>query len=78
MKNQAKRKAASDENELGNTINISAWAMQNERFNYLGEDTFPLEIKLGKTEEEILFDLVGKLSIPMNSLNAIPFLFKQS
>ena len=71
MKNQAKQKAANDDNELGNRLSSPALTLQNELFYQVGEDSFTSQFNLGKTEEQILIDIVGKLTIPGNSLNTI-------
>jgi len=78
MKNQAKQKAANDQKELGNRINIPALTMQYELFNQVEEDSFIPLFKPGKTGEEFLIDLNGKLSILTKSLNAVPSFFNQS
>ena len=74
MKNQTKQKACNDENEFDR----SALTKQNKLINHDGEDSNTAKSKLGKTEKEILFDLVGELSIPINSFNTIPSVFKRN
>jgi len=61
-----------------NRFNIPTATIQNEVYNQVGEGSFSLLFKLGKSDEEILSDLIGKLSIPTNSLNAMPSLFIQN
>ena len=78
MKNQAKEKAANDENEPGNRLNSRALTLHNALFYQVGEGLAIPLFEPGKTEEEILIDLVGELSIPTKSLNAKPSNFKQS
>lgn len=74
MKNQTKQKASNDENEFDR----SALTKQYKLINHDGEDSSTPKIKLGKTKEEILFALVGELSIPINSFNIILSPLKQN
>lgn len=62
----------------GDRTYIPPLSMQNDPFNPAGEDLFIQQFKLGKTEEEILCDLVWKLSIPTKPLSITPSLYNQS
>ncbi len=78
MKNRTKKYV--EKNVIGprSWLNWLALKEQNELLNKAEVGLDSQLFKLIKTEEEILIDLFGKLSIPITSLNETPSPFKQS
>jgi hypothetical protein len=69
MKNQNNQKSAEHEKAIGNGNNFSPLAEPKKLFDTTGKDLFPQQFKPGNSEERILIDIVGKLTIPVNALN---------
>lgn len=78
MNNQTNYKRAIDENETDKSLNIHVSTMKKEIFSLDAEAPIAPQSKLGKTEEEKLIGIFGKLVIPTLSLNAKVSIIKKN
>jgi len=78
MNNLIEQKESNDDKEPENKINILSLAIQIEPFRKDEENSLSLNFKLGKSEENTLADLFGKLSIPTKPLSDLPSNIKRS
>ena len=78
MNNLTEHKVSNDENAPEIKINTLSLAIQIKPFKKDKENSLSLEFKLGKSEEETLADLFGKLTIPTKPLTELPTNIKQS
>jgi len=70
MNNQLNHKEVIDKDESGNRPIFPVLRIKQELFTQVGENLILPQFKLVKTDEEILIDIFGKLSIPTISLHA--------
>jgi hypothetical protein len=70
MNKKTNHKEVIDKNEPEKRPIFTVLTMKKELFTQVGEDLIVPQIKLGKTDEEILIGIFGKLSIPTISLRA--------
>ena len=78
MNNLIEQKESNDDKEPENKINILSLAIQIEPFRKDEENSLSLNFKRGKSEENTLADLFGKLSIPTKPLSDLPSNIKRS
>jgi hypothetical protein len=78
MSNQSEHSVSKNENASEIKIDTLFLAIQIKPFIKDEENSLSLEFKLGKSEEETLVDLFGKLTIPTKPLTHLPTNNKQN